>query len=42
MAVLLDVKRVTYCRITPVLAVLLFAGYAAAQSRLPEGAHSPR
>jgi hypothetical protein len=40
MAVLLDVKRVTFCRITPVLAVLLFAGYAAAQSRTTVGAAS--
>jgi hypothetical protein len=40
MAVLLDVKRVTFCRITPVLAVLLFAGYAAAQSSTTVGAAS--
>jgi hypothetical protein len=40
MAVLLDVKRVTFCRITPVLAVLLCAGYAAAQSSTTVGAAS--
>jgi hypothetical protein len=40
MAVLLDVKRVMFCRITPVLAVLLFVGYAAAQSRTTVGAAS--
>jgi hypothetical protein len=39
-AVLLDVKRVMFCRIAPVLAVLLFAGYAAAQSRTTVGTAS--
>jgi len=40
MAVVLDVKRVTFCRITPVLAVLLCAGYAAAQSKTTVGSAS--